>query len=375
MLLDNLVGKDICGYIVERQIDETNFSVIYEAVSTGIGKRVVVKQAKNGDLVREGRILATLNHPNIEQAINYDQNHNCLVLEEIEGVTLEGYLKEKERLSPSETIKIIRQILEGLSYAHSHGIIHGDLHARNIVISDPVKIIDFGLANKEEPSYDLRLSFGTEQKDRQFDIHCVGLLLYQMAGNNEGLREAIRKATSVIAEERYKSAEEMLRDLVEKRETEKREPVFLEHKPAAIELRYNEIVIETVRTLREYSTEPEYHIRERIARNSLRRAGELDADAAVVEDYALRGASDELIRFYRRKSDYHLEPGEIDIIKELQEAIPREQKRRMQSQLEYAKQREFRQKGYDVFGRRIVTSSKNRTHSSLLARLKDWFGF
>src|SRR3989338_9808577 len=137
MLLDNLVGKDICGYIVERQIDETNFSVIYEAVSTGIGKRVVVKQAKNGDLVREGRILATLNHPNIEQAINYDQNHNCLVLEEIEGVTLEGYLKEKERLSPSETIKIIRQILEGLSYAHSHGIIHGDLHARNIVISDP----------------------------------------------------------------------------------------------------------------------------------------------------------------------------------------------------------------------------------------------
>jgi eukaryotic-like serine/threonine-protein kinase len=106
-------------------------------------------------LQREAEMLAALNHPSIAQihGIEEGEGLRALVLEFVEGQTLEDRLKSTPRLQRSglgvsEAIAIARQIADGLDAAHQHGIIHRDLKPANIKLrrDGVVKVLDFGLA-------------------------------------------------------------------------------------------------------------------------------------------------------------------------------------------------------------------------------------
>ena len=117
---------------------------VYRARDTRLGRDVAIKISKEQfteRFEREARAIAALNHPNICQL--YDVGPNYLVMELVEGETLQGPLPLDAALDYA------RQIAEALEAAHEKGIIHRDLKPANIKITPQgvVKVLDFGLAS------------------------------------------------------------------------------------------------------------------------------------------------------------------------------------------------------------------------------------
>ena len=99
----------------------------------------------------EATSLARLNHPNITTLYSLlpDDGKMFLIMECVRGETLEDLLKKRGgKLGVRESLAIIAQVADGLSYAHSMGVIHRDIKPANIMITQNgnVKIMDFGIA-------------------------------------------------------------------------------------------------------------------------------------------------------------------------------------------------------------------------------------
>jgi serine/threonine protein kinase len=105
----------------------------------------------------EAQATNRLNHRNLISCKDFgllEDNRPFLVMEYIEGVTLDQTLKKRGALPTKEALQIFLQVCDGMAYAHDHGIIHRDLKPSNIMLpenefdtkSDIVKILDFGIA-------------------------------------------------------------------------------------------------------------------------------------------------------------------------------------------------------------------------------------
>lgn len=114
-------------------------------------------------LEKEFNMLTALDHPNIVHLYSHEVDAvagPCIVMEYIDGRTLDKYLKEKPSLAARR--RVAMQLLDAMSYYHSRQIVHRDLKPSNILITrngDNVKLVDFGLANGDdyavlnEPAY------------------------------------------------------------------------------------------------------------------------------------------------------------------------------------------------------------------------------
>lgn len=149
--------------------------------------------------VREIRLLATLDHPNIAKlhtAFRHEQEL-VMVMECVEGEDLGRRLPKGVTLE--ESLGYTRQVLEALRYAHGRGIVHRDIKPSNIMITPKgeVKLLDFGLALGGALSGpDQRLTttgalvgsmhyiapehISGEPHDARSDIYAVGVTLYEM---------------------------------------------------------------------------------------------------------------------------------------------------------------------------------------------------
>ena len=146
--------------------------------------------------LREIRLLAALNHPNIaalRTALTHE-NQLVMVMEFVEGETLANRLA-RAPLSTTEAVNYADQILSALSYAHKQSIIHRDIKPANMMLTPGgmVKLMDFGIARS---STDGSLtSTGTtlgslnymppeqvrgEAADARSDIYSFGVSLYEM---------------------------------------------------------------------------------------------------------------------------------------------------------------------------------------------------
>jgi serine/threonine-protein kinase len=146
--------------------------------------------------VREIRVLATLNHPNIaalHTAFRHD-DQLIMVMEFVEGMNLSERLNRGLTLEYS--LNYIRQVLSALEFAHSRGVIHRDIKPSNIMItsSGQVKLLDFGLALMSTPDPRLTSSgslLGSvhyispeqirgESLDARSDLYALGVTLYEL---------------------------------------------------------------------------------------------------------------------------------------------------------------------------------------------------
>jgi serine/threonine-protein kinase len=149
--------------------------------------------------VREIRLLATLQHPNIatlHTAFRHEQEL-VMIMECVEGEDLGRRLLAG--LTLEESLHYTRQVLEALRYAHGRGIVHRDIKPSNIMITPQgeVKLLDFGLAlGGPLGGSDPRLTttgalvgsmhyiapehIAGEPHDARSDIYAVGVTLYEM---------------------------------------------------------------------------------------------------------------------------------------------------------------------------------------------------
>jgi len=149
-----------------------------------------------GRFLREIKLLATLDHPNIaalHTALRVE-NQLVMIMELLEGVTLAEKL-EKGPIPLGEAMEYTCQVLSALGYAHARGVIHRDIKPSNMMLTSNgvVKLMDFGIA-RMAADRKLTVTGSTlgslyymspeqvkaEELDGRSDLYSLGVALYEM---------------------------------------------------------------------------------------------------------------------------------------------------------------------------------------------------
>ncbi|XP_014674308.1 PREDICTED: serine/threonine-protein kinase PLK4-like [Priapulus caudatus] len=155
-------GDSIEHYQVLNLLGKGGFACVYKARCLNTGQLVAIKMIDkklmqaSGMVTRvrkEVEIHSRLKHPSILELFTYfeDNNYVYLVIEMCHNGELHRYLKSNCRvLSEDEARHCVRQVVQGMFYLHSHGIVHRDLTLANLLLTRDmnVKIADFGLATQ-----------------------------------------------------------------------------------------------------------------------------------------------------------------------------------------------------------------------------------
>jgi serine/threonine protein kinase len=155
-------------YKLHDRLGRGRMAGVYKAVHS-LGQVVAIKvlppsKAKDQQVLarflREARLAIRLKHPNVVRTFQVGQagTVNYLVMEFLEGETLEEVLKRRGKLPPAEGVRLIHQALLGLDHIHGQGLVHRDLKPANLMLvparlpGSPdttlrsfVKILDIGL--------------------------------------------------------------------------------------------------------------------------------------------------------------------------------------------------------------------------------------
>src|SRR5207342_127427 len=127
-------GQTLGKYRIIEPLGSGGFGTVYLALDTWIDKRVALKVPHKqnldfGELLREPRLLATLNHPNIVAILTAEKQENVffIVMEFVPGETLETIVARGGALDLSLALDYTCQICNAVDHAHRHGVLHRDL--------------------------------------------------------------------------------------------------------------------------------------------------------------------------------------------------------------------------------------------------------
>lgn len=156
----------VAGYLLLDQIGAGGMGQVYLALHRQMQRRVAIKlmserAAETAEAAerfrREIKIIARLSHPNIVAAYDAgeDQGMLYLVMEYVEGETLQALVKRRGPLPIDEAVDYLVQAARGLQAAHAAGIVHRDVKPSNLLRDNTgtVKLLDLGLARLGDPTH------------------------------------------------------------------------------------------------------------------------------------------------------------------------------------------------------------------------------
>ncbi|HEX2643715.1 MAG TPA: serine/threonine-protein kinase, partial [Thermoanaerobaculia bacterium] len=147
-------------YRLEKPLGQGGMGSVWRAWDERLKRQVALKRFRpdveisglRERFLREARATAALKHPSIVHIYDIveQDSDEWIVMELVEGETLERLLRIQKTLPVSQILDIGRQIAEGLAEAHAHGILHRDLKLSNVMVNPAghVKLLDFGLAKR-----------------------------------------------------------------------------------------------------------------------------------------------------------------------------------------------------------------------------------
>jgi serine/threonine-protein kinase len=158
--------KKIGNYRLIKKIGEGGFGYVYQAEHLLLGEKACLKQNINQTkedaemLKAEAKMLWRLceyhSIPSTKDLIEIDKNLYMLVLDYIDGQTLEDLVKEKGRIHSEDVCWITERLLGALYYTYCNGVVHSDVKPGNMFVEPKkhdIKLIDFGLAAYKPKSY------------------------------------------------------------------------------------------------------------------------------------------------------------------------------------------------------------------------------
>ena len=232
--LNSPVGRTIGSYLVESQVGAGGMGEVYRARDTRLDRLVAIKllpMAVTSDPERfrrfhvEARAASSLNHPHIlvVHDIGEIDGRPFIVTELVAGQTLREKMEERS-IAVREAIDIGTQVASALAAAHGRGIVHRDIKPENIMVrpDGDLKVLDFGLAKlsmmeddgeRATLSTDPGLIMGTpeymspeqaagEEVDFRSDQFAFGVVMYELLSGRRPFqrRSAILSAAAVITD-------------------------------------------------------------------------------------------------------------------------------------------------------------------------------
>jgi serine/threonine protein kinase len=192
-------GQQLGKYRILSALGSGGFGTVYLAEDTWIDKKVAIKVPHRqgldfGELLREPRLLASLNHPNIVGITTAEKQDSVffIVMEYVAGETLENVIALEGPLDLGRILDYTCQICNAMDHAHQHGVIHRDLRPANVLVSEAnlVKVADFGTSRFLEIASHGTTVIGSPpyMAPEQFhgkavfasDIYSLGVTMYQM---------------------------------------------------------------------------------------------------------------------------------------------------------------------------------------------------
>src|SRR5437660_1872990 len=166
----SLIGTVLDGqYQIEGVLGKGGMGAVYRARHILLGDRVAIKvlppeMRSNTEWLRrfqrEGQDARRFRHPNAVTVYDLRTSGDgtiYLVMEYVDGNTLDSELKKRGRFSPAEAVAVLTPVMSVLNAAHAMGVVHRDLKPENIMIGtataggDPVvKLLDLGIAKLRE---------------------------------------------------------------------------------------------------------------------------------------------------------------------------------------------------------------------------------
>lgn len=191
---------EVAGYRLAERIGSGGMGDVYKAFNPSLNRQAAVKilhQEALADRFRnEAYIQSSINHPNIARLYEYAQagGKPCIVMEYVDGESLDTLLHRKGRFSSEETENILRQIVAALAYLHKKDIMHRDIKPQNFKVQadGTVKMLDFGIAKHKYSPKLTQQGFvvGTmeylapeqfdQKEELKSDIWSLGVMAYEM---------------------------------------------------------------------------------------------------------------------------------------------------------------------------------------------------
>ncbi len=194
-----LQGQKVGKYEIIRSLGSGGFGSVFLAKDTWLDIKVAIKVPHKQSqelfkLLKEPRLQAALNHPNIVRMIAAEKEDKTffMVMEYVRGKTMEKILQKEKALDVELAIDYTKQLCAGVDHAHKNKIIHRDLRPSNIMISEEgtVKITDFGTSAwlQNVPYASTRIGSPPYMAPEQFqgkatfgsDVYSIGCILYEM---------------------------------------------------------------------------------------------------------------------------------------------------------------------------------------------------
>jgi len=206
------IGETLDHYRLDAMVARSRMSTLFKATDLRDGRKVAIKiphEELEADPVllerfrREEEIGQELDHPGVVKTFDGEERSRVyMVIEWVEGRLLRSILNQKCRnegckMPVERALKIALGICDALDYMHKHGVVHRDLKPENIMVDgdDRVKLIDFGIAMKEDARrltfVNLSTTLGTpdyispeqvkgQRGEQRSDIYALGVMLYEM---------------------------------------------------------------------------------------------------------------------------------------------------------------------------------------------------
>jgi predicted Ser/Thr protein kinase len=212
------VGETFGSYRIESLLGSGGMGAVYLATHERLDRKVALKAIAPGlahdaefreRFLRESRLAASLDHPNVIPIYDADEVEGVLFLamRYVDGPSLQALIEERGRLAAEETLHVVRQVAGALDAAHAAGLVHRDVKPANILLAEPDRhayLCDFGLAKHTSSEGVTRTGFflgsvdycapeqiQQREVDGRADVYSLGCVLFHcLAGRPPYVRES-----------------------------------------------------------------------------------------------------------------------------------------------------------------------------------------